>query len=189
MMKDDKVFTPYPATVAAGPRRRLISECRDWSVAEYVCTAGPGDRSFEEQHDAFTMAAVVAGTFRYETNAGRSLLHPGSWLLGNHGECFTCGHDHSRGDHCIALHVRPEYFSEVASSRGGASQFRFVSPFLPAKASELSLLARACALASRPERIEIDEVVTRIIESVVGQLCGGHAMRRSVPARDERRIT
>lgn len=188
-MKDQDSLSPGVGPSGAGPQRRLIAECRDWSVAEYVCTAGPDDQNFEERHEAFTIAAVVAGTFRYETNAGKSLLHPGCWLLGNYGDCFTCGHDHSRGDRCVGLHVSPEFFSEVAASRGATSQFRFVSPFLAAKLPEVSLLARACALAGRPERIELDEVVTRIIETVIGQQSGAHPGRRNVSARDERRIS
>ena len=84
-----------------GPVARVVARGRDWSAAEYVCSAGPGDRSFEEQHEVFTLAAVVKGSFRYKTDTGTSLLHPGSWLLGNHGRCFSCGHDHSRGDRVV----------------------------------------------------------------------------------------
>ncbi len=168
---------------------RLISECDDWCVAEYVCTAGPEDRSFEEQHDCFTMAAVVEGTFRYETNAGSSLMHPGSWLLGNHGDCFTCGHDHSRGDRCISLQVNQQYFAEVSSSCGASSEFRFDSPFLPAKANDFSLLAHACSLSHQAEQIEIDEAVTRIIECIIRRMSGEQPLRRKVSARDERRIS
>lgn len=188
-MTDYQAIKPELTESSANPQTRSISECRDWSLAEYVCTAGPKDRSFEEQHSSFTMAAVVQGTFRYETSSGKSLLSPGSWLLGNHGECFTCGHDHSRGDRCVSLHVKPHYFSEVASSRGVTNRFRFRSPVLPINARDLSLLARTCSLADGPERIEVDELVTEIIENIVGQISGEQSKPRNVSTRDEQRIS
>ena len=187
-MNDKKLLNPS-LTPTMGPQRRLIAECTEWSIAEYVCTAGPDDRSFEEEHDSFTMAAVVEGTFRYKTNAGSSLMHPGSWLLGNHGECFSCGHDHSRGDRCVSIHVSPQYFAEVASSCGVAGQFRFDTPLLPAKVSEFSLLAHVCSIANGLEQIEIDEAVTSIIERIIAQISGEQPLRRFVSARDERRIS
>jgi AraC family transcriptional regulator len=166
-----------------------IASCRDWSMAEYVCSAGPGGRNFEERHETFTIAAVVEGTFHYKTDTGTALMHPGSWLLGNHAECFVCGHDHSRGDRCIAVHISPQYFAEVSSSHGGTARFRFASPVLPAKARGLSLLARARSIAAHSDGLEIDEAVTGIIEMVVGQTSGEQPMRQQVSARDERRIS
>ena len=41
------VFAPH--TLASGP---------GWRVSDVVCTAGPHDRPFEEQHDAVCIAAV-----------------------------------------------------------------------------------------------------------------------------------
>lgn len=158
-------------------------------MAEYVCSAGPGDRHFEERHERFTIAAVVEGTFRYKTDTGTSLMHPGSWLLGNHAACFVCGHDHSRGDRCVAVHISPQYFAEVSASRGGTARFRFVSPVLPAKTRGLSLLARGRSVAAHSDGLEIDEAVTGLIELVVGQMSGEQPMRQQVSARDERRIS
>lgn len=188
-MTDDDPPDTVPSTAPAGPSSRPVAACEDWRIAEYLCTAGPGDRSFEEQHDAFTMAAVVEGTFRYETEGGRSLMHPGSWLLGNHGECFTCGHDHSRGDRCVSLHVSPEYFAEVASSRAGTTRFRFASPCLPGGALDVSLMARACILADDAESIELDETVTQLIENIIARTAGAPAKPARVSALDEKRIS
>lgn len=116
-------------------------------------------------------------------------MHPGSWMLGNHEQCFMCGHDHSGGDRCIALHISQPYFAEVSASWGGTAGFRFVSPVLPATTRGLSLLARARSIASHPEGLETDEAVTGIVEMVVGQMSGEQPIRQHLSARDERRIS
>jgi AraC-like DNA-binding protein len=172
-----------------GPQVRSIARRRDWSIVEYVCAAGPGDRSFEERHDAFIIAAVVEGTFRYKSDTGTWLMHPGSWLLGNHGACFACGHDHSRGDRCISVRISPFLFAEVSASRGATGRFRFKSSLLPAGRSGLSLLGRVRSIAVRPHGLEIDETVTEIIETVISETSGEPPSCQRVSARDERRIS
>src|SRR5688572_29520558 len=52
-----------------------------WTLSEYLCRAGPADRPFEERHESFSIAAVVAGTFNDRTTAGRAFLHSGAFLL------------------------------------------------------------------------------------------------------------
>lgn len=188
-MRANRSHDPSANSAAAGPRARPIAKGRDWSLAEYLCSDGPGGRSFEEQHETFTIAAVVEGTFQYKTDTGASLMYPGSWLLGNHGQCFVCGHAHSRGDRCIALHIGPRYFAEVSASSGGTARFRFVSPVLPATGRGLSLLARARSIALHPESLEIDEAVTGIVEMIVGQMSGEQPIRQHLSARDARRIS
>lgn len=177
------------STTAVAPQARPIASCRDWNLAEYVCSAGPEDRNFEEEHQSFTIAAVVEGTFNYKTNTGSSLMYPGSWLLSNHAQCFICGHDHSRGDRCIALHIDPPYFAEISASCGGSAGFRFISPALPTTARGISLLARAGSIASHAEGLEIDETVTEIVEMVIGQMSGEQPIRQHLSARDARRIS
>ena len=49
---------------------------------DVVCRAGPSDRPFEEQHEGFSVSAVVEGIFTYRSDAGDRLLYPGASLLG-----------------------------------------------------------------------------------------------------------
>ena len=49
---------PLDDPTATAPAVRSLSRGREWSVSEYLCTAGPGDRPFEERHDAVSIAAV-----------------------------------------------------------------------------------------------------------------------------------
>ena len=105
----------------APPSSRHLAGGDGWSLYEFVCTAGPEDRPFEERHRGVSISAVVAGSFTYASEAGRALLHPGALLLGNHGACYRCGHDHGRGDRCISLQFSAEYFGEVAATAAGSS--------------------------------------------------------------------
>lgn len=180
---------PHTSAPAPGPRMRPIARGQGWRVAEYVCGAGPDDRDFEERHETFTIAAVLEGTFRYRTGTGASLMHPGAWLLGNHDECFVCGHDHSRGDRCVALHVDPVYFAEVAATSAGTGRFRFASPLLPAADRGMPLMARMHALAAQSEPLAIDEAVAGLLQTVIARMSGAQPACQRVSARDERRIS
>jgi AraC family transcriptional regulator len=125
---------------------QVLARGEGWSASEMICSAGPHDRVFEEQHSRVCIAIVVAGSFQYRSSAGRQLMTPGSLLLGSAGQYFECGHEHGVGDRCISFAYEPEYFEGLAAEsdmRGGSAQFhRLRVP--PVR--ELSwLVARACA--------------------------------------------
>jgi AraC-like DNA-binding protein len=125
---------------------RLLARGEGWVVEDIVCTSGPQDRSFEEQHGRVAIAMVVAGSFQYRSAARPELMTPGSLLLGNPGQCFECGHDHEAGDRCISFRYSPDYFEEIinaADLSGVNSRFRF--PRVPPLRELSSLVARACA--------------------------------------------
>lgn len=108
-----------------------VAEGRGWHVQDVICHAGPEDAPYEEQHETIALAAVLSGTFTYRTREGKSLLAPGAVLLGNHGRCFECGHDHSVGDRCLSFHFTGECWEEVASAVSGHHKGRFDVPSLP----------------------------------------------------------
>ncbi|RTL66456.1 MAG: helix-turn-helix domain-containing protein [Hyphomicrobiales bacterium] len=166
---------------------RTIAGGDAWSVMEFTCRAGPGDRAFEEAHGAFSVAAVVSGTFMYRSGTGQHLLHPGALLLGNHGACYECGHDHGRGDRCISFQVAPELFREIAASAGGASTFRFPTAMIPA-GSEIgpSLVA---TLASCEDGLQSEEAAFDLVETVIAHLRDRPPRRQHVSARDAQRIS
>ena len=107
---------------------RRVAADDDWSISIVDCAAGPDTPAFEESHQRYSIAAVVAGTFQYRTGAGSALLYPGAAMLGNAGACFECGHDHGVGDRCVAFHFSPALFEEIAASAGGTSRYRFGAP-------------------------------------------------------------
>ena len=166
----------------------MISKGDDWSIAEYPCDAGPHDHPFEETHKQFTIAAVVEGSFSYRTKAGSALLYPGAIMLGNFGECFQCGHDHSVGDRCVALHFAPEFFAEIAATVAGCGLYTFPAPMLPMVAPLTPLVVRLETLAAGACPLEIEEMVTRVGEAILATLSGHTKVCQRVSARDERRI-
>jgi len=173
----------------AGPVAHAIVHGRDWNISEYICDAGPGDPSFEERHEFFTIAAVIEGSFRYRADTGTSLMHPGAFLLGNFGSCFECGHDHSRGDRCIAFQFTPDYFAEVAASAGSTAQFKFRTGMLPSGPVSLSWLARIQSLIAQGDALAIGESVAELMELVVAASSGSVPSPQRISAGDERRIS
>lgn len=184
-------YTPPVQNIALDssgpPLAHEIARGQDWSAAGYVCCSGPGDRPFEERHETFTIAAVAEGTFTYRCDAGTGLLHPGAILLGNSGRCFQCGHDHSRGDRCIALHLSPALFSEIAASSAGGARYNFGAAMLPAAAHLISLTAGLQSAAAAGSALLTDAFVIELAENVLAA-ASGCAPRPVQPSRDVRRV-
>jgi AraC family transcriptional regulator len=170
------------------PIARPLHQGDEWSVSEFLCTAGPHDRPFEERHEQFSVAAVIEGTFSYRADTGTALLHPGAFLFGNSATCYECGHEHSTGDRCIAFNFSPAHFAEVAASIAGSGRFRFPTPMLPATPKLLPWLARIEARTVRAERLDVEESLPRLMEAVIGAVCGTTPRPVRVSARDARRV-
>jgi len=179
---------PMENQTAAAPAVRSLRRGREWRVSEYLCTAGPGDRPFEERHGGVAIAAVIEGTFTYRADTGTAMLHPGAFLLGNAAACYECGHDHGRGDRCISFQAAPDYFAEIAASSAGSGRFRFPAPMLPATPKLLPWLARIEARTAFAEPLDIDEAAARLIEAVIGAVSDGTPRPARVSVRDGRRI-
>jgi len=171
------------------PVARPLRQGDEWSVSEYLCTAGPGDRPFEERREQFSIAAVIEGTFNYRADTGTAVLHPGAFLFGNSAACYECGHDHSTGDRCVAFHFSPAYFAEVAASIAGSGRFKFPAPMLPAAPRLLPWLARIEAWTGRADRLAIDESVPQLMEAVIDMVSATPPLPVCASARDQRRIS
>ena len=119
----------------------LLAKGEGWTVSDVVCTSGPQDRTFEERHSRYSIAIVAAGSFQYRSPTGRELMTPGSFLLGNPGHSFECGHEHGTGDRCLSFQYAPEYFERLAAD-AGTLRPNFHVPRLP-PLRELAPLSRA----------------------------------------------
>jgi AraC-like DNA-binding protein len=170
---------------------KLLASGTGWRVSDFVCTSGPRDPCYVEQHGTYSIALVTAGTFQYRTAQGSAMMTPGSLLLGNAGACFECGHQHSRGDRCLAFHFSPEVFESIVAEVPGAKRLTLARPRLPPIPSVLGVLAAAEALReeSGGGMEEFQELALRLAAAVCTTLNEGRIESRRPPTpRDERRV-
>jgi AraC family transcriptional regulator len=180
--------TGMPVIDAPPPDRlsaRLIASGDGWSVSDFICRFSPQDPTFEERHGDVAISAVVAGSFHYRCDSGRALLHPGSFLLGNAGACFECGHDHGSGDRCIAFHFSSALFEEIAASAAGSHRYRFAAPMLPARTDLTALLVEIETLAADESWLAAEDFCLRLAETVLAKTADGG--RDTAPTASERR--
>lgn len=177
------------AAEKAAPSSRRLAGGAGWACYEIVCEAGPQDRPFEERHGDVSIAAVVAGTFTYASDAGRALLHPGALLLGNHGACYRCGHDHGRGDRCVSLQLSPDWFGEIAAGSAGSSRFRFPAAMLPASRRILPHTVLLEASAGARDPLDTEERLAGFVAATLRALSGAAPSPQRVSARDARRVS
>lgn len=172
-----------------GPTPRVIARGQGWRVADVVCTAGPADRPYGETHSLATIAVVVAGTFSYRTAAGRSLMTPGSLLLGNQGQAFECGHEHGEGDRCVSFSYAPELLERLAAEAGGRAGPRvFTVGRVPPVRALAPLVARASGGVLAPGALSWEELAIALAGRVV-QLAGEPARVHAPPPGAEARVT
>jgi AraC-like DNA-binding protein len=160
-----------------------------WCVYDNVCTASPRDRPFEEQHRAVCVAAVTHGTFQYRSSQGTALLAPGAVLLGNHGHCFECGHEHGAGDRCLSFHFAPGHWDEVIAAIPGVRKATFARPHLPAKPALIPLVAAFEAAACDLDQAEAEELALRFAGAVTASLAGANGPGPEPSRRDRQRIS
>jgi AraC family transcriptional regulator len=180
---------PTPGTPSGPPRALPIAHRAQWSLAEYVCGAGPHDRPFEERHQDVSIALVTHGTFRYRTNIGEGMLYPGAFLLGNADTRYECGHEHSSGDRCLALSVSHDLFAEIASGAPSAARCRFRRATLPATADLASISASLQHATGRGTLRALEELVFTTIETVVRAAGTNHTPPRRVRPMTMRKLS
>ena len=159
-----------------------------WQVWDVICTAGAGDRPFEEEHGSFCVAAVSSGTFRYRTSQGTAMLAPGAILLGNLGACYECGHEHGAGDRCLSFHFTPAYMERVVADVPGAKRLGFTAPRLPPLPALAPLLAEAEAARETGDRDAFEEFGLRIAGAVVAVGSDAGPTDRTPSRRDQKRV-
>jgi AraC family transcriptional regulator len=148
------------------PKARQLAKGDGWSVSDVVCTSGPRDRPFEEQHSGMSIALVVAGTFQYRSSAGSELMTPGSLFLGNAGQYFTCGHEHGCGDRCVSFSYTPEFFEQLAAG-AGATRLSFNALRIPPIRALSPLVAQVSALLAGVNRMTPEELSLKVATQAV----------------------
>ena len=124
-----------------------------WRATDYVCTCGPGDRTFQEEHAVSSVSLVLSGTFVCRSQHGESLLSAGSLFLGSVGQPYECSHHHGDGDRCLSFQFEPELFEQLARD-AGARRTAFDRNSLPPLRAFAPVAARALAAIRQPEALE-----------------------------------
>jgi AraC-like DNA-binding protein len=162
------------------PRARLVASGTGWTVSDVTCGAGPLDQPFEERHTQPAIAIVVGGTFQYRSSTGRELMTPGSMLLGNAGDGFTCGHEHGTGDRCLSFSYTPEFFERLAYDAVGSGR-RFEVPRLPPLRALAPLVAKAATLLTSADGATVEELSVQVAARAI-QIERGVGPRRTAAA-------
>jgi len=161
-----------------------------WSVSDVICTSGPADRPFEEQHAGVSIGVVVAGSFQYRASHGGGLMTPGSLLLGNHGDRFECGHEHAAGDRCVAFQYSPHTFERIAADAGarrGGRRFR--TSRLPPIRALTPLVVRAASGAALASDVSWEEMAVEIAGAAIHLTAGLSSEHIAVPSTAIARVT
>jgi AraC family transcriptional regulator len=179
-----KIAKLHPMALAS----RLLASGSGWRVDDRVCSFGPHDRPFEEQHDAVCVAAVTQGTFWYRSTLGSATLVPGALLLGNENHCFECGHEHSGGDRCLSFRFTPAFLEAVVAAVPGARDIAFSMPRLPPHPALLPIVAAAEAARDDGDEAELEELALRLVGAVSAAQVEIKRSVRAPSRRDEQRI-
>ena len=184
---EPKLRTETDRACKAPASRQLA--CGDgWTVHEVICSAGPSDQPFEERHTRSSIAIVVGGTFQYRSSTGRELMTPGSLLLGNSGDYFTCDHEHGTGDRCVSFSFAPEFLSRLAhDAAGGGSRFKV--PRLPPLRALAPLVAGASSLLLRPDAGRWAEICIQLAARTIQMEHGVHGSPASADPASLARVT
>jgi AraC-like DNA-binding protein len=179
-----KIGTPGATTP------RVIARGDGWSVADVICTCGPQDRPYEERHNHYAIAIVLAGSFQYRSPAGRELMTSGSIMLGNQSHCFECGHQHGEGDRCLSFWYGSDYFERLATDAGArGSNVRFRVPRLPPLRPLSPLVARASAGLLAVADVPWEEFAVTLATRTVKLAAGVSSRRAGLPLNAEARVT
>ena len=167
---------------------QVLARGEGWSVGDVVCTSGPADAVFEEQHDWYSIAVVLAGTFQYRSRAGHAVMTPGSLMLGSPGQCFECGHEHAEGDRCVSFWYSAEYFERLAADAGLASRGAFGVPRIPPLRALAPMVAAAAANVVDAAHAPWDEIGVALAVRAAA-LARGITARHQSPTNAEARVT
>ena len=165
---------PERESASESPLSRRLASGNGWTVRDVVCTAGPHDHPFEEQHAQTSIAIVLGGTFQYRSTTGHEMMTPGCLLLGNAGDSFTCGHEHGAGDRCVAFSYEAEFF-ETWLEPGGGSRPRFGVPRLPPMRALAPLVAKASMSLSGADSLEWEELSVQVAVEAIRMARGAEA--------------
>jgi len=164
-------------------RARTLTSSRSITVIDYRCNAAPGDPSFVELHDSYSLSFVRSGSFGYRTRGRAHELVAGSVLVGRAGDEFECSHDHhAGGDECLSFQFSIEQVELL-----GRGQAVFCSGGLPPLPELMVLGELAQAAVDGRSGLGVDEVGFLFAERFATLASGRVRRPQSVDSRGRRR--
>lgn len=152
------------------------------SAAAYICSAGPAERPFAEQHAAWSVSYVQSGSFGCTCRGRQFELMPGSVLLGRPGDEYICTHDHHRGgDQCLAF-----FIDEAVADEIGGGNRPWETGALPPLAELIAWGELAGSSARYQRGPRVDEIGVAVATKVV-DLIGGRRRTALRPGPADRR--
>jgi AraC-like DNA-binding protein len=152
------------------------------TVFDYRCDVRPGDASFTEMHEGFSLSYVRKGSFGCASRGRCFELIAGAFLVGHPGDDFVCTHDHTHGDECLSFQFTPEAVEAVG---GTAALWRIGSVAPLAELVVLGELGQAAAAGASDIGLEEIGLLlgARFVDLASGTPRPGPPMR----AQDRRR--
>lgn len=97
-----------------------VRELRSGSISalDYRCDLKPGDPAYAGLHRVFTISYVRRGSFSYHARGESLEFVAGSVLIGHPDSEFTCTHEDSFGDDCLAFEFSAEMLERIDGVRG-----------------------------------------------------------------------
>jgi AraC family transcriptional regulator len=173
---------------AGGAESTTLAHGEGWRVADVVCTSGPQDRPFEEQHADYVIAIVMAGSFQYRSHAGHALMTPNSVMLGSPGLCFECGHEHAAGDRCVSFWYAADLIERLASDLGGDCRQPLGVPRLPPLRALAPVVAASAANITGSADLPWEDLGVELAASAIASTRGVTPSYRA-PLNAEARVT
>src|SRR3981081_3634167 len=162
--------------------RTPLLQRKSISVADFRCTAEPGDKAFAERYACHSVSYVRKGSFGCQSRGRLFELVAGSILVGHRGDEFTCTHDHVCGDECLSFFFSPELVEAI----GDGSELWQIGAVPPLP--ELMVLGElAQAAAEGRSDVGLDEVGTLLAGRFVEVASERRRRRPVATARDRRR--
>ncbi len=152
------------------------------TVIDYRCETGPGDASFVERHESYSVSYVREGSFGCRVGGQTHDLVAGSVLIGRPGDEYRCTHDHVCGDACLSVHLAPALVDAIGGMDG-----MWATGSLPPLADLMVLGELAQAAAEGATDVGVDEAALLFASRFVGVARGRRRERLQLRPRDRRR--
>lgn len=95
-----------------------MQQASPYSVGEEACVPAPRSRAPEKRYAQPALGVVLSGSFDYRAQNGSATAVPGTVILGNRGEHFSCRSRDCVGNRRQVVYFRQDFLAAVAEDCG-----------------------------------------------------------------------